>query len=132
MDISCKALGQKIENVVEQVLREHLAECQTAAAGAVQEAFLRATTARKPGVSRRAKGRRRAPSRRRSREEVAALEECLYEAVCARPGEKMAVLAEVVGATVRELNRPALVLRRRGLVRSVGQRHATRYFPIGQ
>jgi hypothetical protein len=63
---------------------------------------------------------------------VAAPEERFYAAVCAHPGEGMSVLAGIVGATARELNRPAVVLRRRGLVRSVGQRHATRYFPINQ
>lgn len=42
----------------------------------------------------------------------------------------MAVLAPRVGATPRELNRPALLLRRTGRVRSVGQRQATRYFPM--
>jgi hypothetical protein len=60
------------------------------------------------------------------------LEERLYRAVCAHPGETMAVLAQAVGATARELNRPATLLRRDGRVRSVGQRSSTRYFPMGE
>jgi len=42
------------------------------------------------------------------------------------------VIAPTVGATPRELRRPSLLLRRAGRVRSVGQRHATRYFPTGE
>jgi hypothetical protein len=44
----------------------------------------------------------------------------------------MAVIAQAVGAPARELNRPAIVLRREGRVRSVGQRGSTRYFPMGE
>jgi hypothetical protein len=42
----------------------------------------------------------------------------------------MAVLAPVVGASPRELGRPMAVLKAAGRVRSVGQRHMTRYFPM--
>ena len=66
---------------------------------------------------------------RRASAEVAALGERLYEAVCAQPGETMSVLAPELGKTPRELHRPMMVLRRAGRVRSVGQRHQTRYFP---
>ncbi len=41
----------------------------------------------------------------------------------------MAVLAPAVGATPRELHRPMATLKRDGRVRSVGQRHQTRYYP---
>jgi hypothetical protein len=43
----------------------------------------------------------------------------------------MAVIAPAVGVTGRELNLPATRLRRKGRVRSVGQRQHTRYFPMG-
>jgi uncharacterized coiled-coil protein SlyX len=56
----------------------------------------------------------------------------LYAAVCERPGETMSVLAPIVGATARELNRPATRLRQAGRIRSVGTRHATRYFPMAE
>ena len=68
-------------------------------------------------------GRRRGPA------EMAALGERLYEAVCAQPGETMSVLAPEIGKTPRELQRPMLALKRAGRVRSVGQRHQTRYYP---
>jgi hypothetical protein len=61
---------------------------------------------------------------------MAGLSERLYAAVCANPGALMTVLATHVGATPRELNRPALILKRAGRVRSVGQRAHTRYFPM--
>ncbi len=61
---------------------------------------------------------------------MASLSKRLYEAVCASPGVAMTVLAAHIGATPRALNRPALILKRAGRVRSVGQRHATRYFPM--
>jgi hypothetical protein len=61
---------------------------------------------------------------------MAGLSERLYAAVCAHPGAVMTVLAAHVGATPRELNRPALILKRAGRVRSVGQRAHTRYFPM--
>ena len=61
---------------------------------------------------------------------MSALSERLYAAICAHPGAAMCVLAAEVGATARELNRPATQLRRAGRVRSVGQRQSTRYFPM--
>ena len=76
--------------------------------------------------------RPRPPSRRRSPEEIAALGERLYEAICRHPGETMAVIAPVVGASPGELRRPSVLLRREGRVRSVGQRHAMRYFPLDE
>ncbi len=69
---------------------------------------------------------------RRAADEIGSLSERLYEAVCRTPGETMAVIAPVVGATARELNRPMLRLKQAGRVRSVGTRHATRYFPMAR
>jgi hypothetical protein len=62
-------------------------------------------------------------------DEVSAVAERLYRAVCAHPGESMAVLADELGAPARELHRPMALLKQAGRVRSVGQRHQTRYFP---
>lgn len=42
----------------------------------------------------------------------------------------MTTLAAAVGASARELSRPVQLLKRSGRIRSVGQRQATRYFPI--
>jgi hypothetical protein len=67
--------------------------------------------------------------KRRRSAEVSELGERLYRAVCAHPGEGMAALAGELGASARELHRPMALLKQAGRVRSVGQRHQTRYFP---
>ncbi len=132
MTTSTESLERKIASAVEQVLREHLAECEMAAARAMREAFRRASQpSSKPGP-RAKRTRTRPPPRRRTPEEMTDFEERLYAAICAHPGETMAVIAPAVGATARELNRPAVALRSAGRVRSVGQRGATRYFPMGE
>jgi len=61
---------------------------------------------------------------------VLALADRLYEAVRAQPGETIAVIAAHVGETPGALHRPMLHLRTAGRVRSAGQRHGTRYFPM--
>ena len=63
---------------------------------------------------------------------MAALGERLYRAVCEHPGESMARLSGELGASARELHRPMALLKRAGRVRSVGERHATRYFPMAK
>jgi hypothetical protein len=121
---SHRSLDQRIEELV----REHIATVQRSAREAVDRAFAgtagAAAAARRP-VKRAAVqgGKRRAPT------EMSAAVERLYRAVCARPGESMAVLADELGAPARELLRPMSLLRQAGRVRSVGQRHQTRYFP---
>ena len=133
MTITTTSLEQKIESAVEQLVREHLAACEAAAAVAVRAAFQRASkSAPNPAPKPSRRKSARAPSPRRSREQITALEERLYEAIRSHPGETMAVIAPAVGATGRELNLPATRLRREGRVRSVGQRQHTRYFPMGE
>ena len=129
MTTTTKTLEQKIQAAVEELVREHLAACEAAAAVAVRAAFERASrTSSKPSPRKSA----RTPAPRRSREKMAALEERLCEAIRRHPGETMAVISPAVGATARELNRPATSLRRKGRVRSIGQRQYTRYFPMGE
>ena len=112
---------------IEQVVHEHIAASQTVASAAVERSF--GTAAGKTGKTPPA-SRPRKSVRRRSRDEMAALGEQLYQAVCAKPGEGMVALAADVGAIPRELNRPMAQLKDAGKVRSVGQRHLTRYFPL--
>jgi len=118
-----ETLGERVE----QLVREHIAVIHKTAAEAVERAFSSASSSPRTKTARpttRSIGRRRAPA------EVAALGERLYEALCARPGETMSVLAPELGATPRELHRPMMVLKRAGRIRSVGQRHQSRYFPM--
>jgi DNA gyrase/topoisomerase IV subunit B len=129
MTTTTKSLEQKIQAAVEQLVREHLAACEAAASVAVRAAFERAS---QPASKPSPKKSTRALARRRSPEELTALQERLYEAVRRHPGETMAVIGPVVGATAQELERPVIRLRQQGRVRSVGRRQATRYFPMGE
>lgn len=117
---------KNLEAEIEQVVRKHVAAYHAAASAAVERAFALASSPRAPKSS----AKRRAAGRRRPPDEVAALAERLYEAVCAHPGETMAVIAPHVGESARALNRPMTHLKRAGRVRSAGQRHMTRYFPL--
>lgn len=115
-----------LETAIERLVREHVEALHTAATSAVERAF---SNARSSGL-RAAPTTRRASGNRRASDEVAALAEQLYAAVCANPGTGMTKLASLLGTSPRVLNRPALQLRRTGRLRSVGQRQATRYFPM--
>jgi hypothetical protein len=109
---------------IERLVREHLAAQHRAVAAAVERAFAGAGARSKVASVRSPAGTRRAAT------EVSALAERLYEAVRARPGETMSVIAASVGQTPRALHRPMSHLKREGRVRSAGQRHGTRYFPM--
>jgi hypothetical protein len=119
-----------LDQRIEQLVREHVAAVHRSAREAMDRAFAGAGggTARKPAqavaeTTATKGGKRRAPA------EVSALGERLYRAVCARPGEGMVILAGELGASARELHLPMALLKQAGRVRSVGQRHQTRYFP---
>jgi len=118
---------------IEHLVRDYISTIRIAAQGAIE----RAVAASVGGVASPSAKKRppsEAPSSgqgaRRPSEEIGALSERFYEALCRSPGEKMAVLAPMIGATARDLNRPMLVLKRAGRIRSVGTKHATRYFPM--
>lgn len=117
-----------LEVQIEALVREHMAAVRRAAQTAVERALGRAPVGGTKAGTTRAPGRQAGP--RRASEEVAALGDRLYAAICAHPGAAMTKLAAEVGATPRELNRPVIQLKRAGRVRSVGQRQGTRYFPM--
>lgn len=118
--------NQILSEQIERLVREHIEGIRRAAAAAVERGFSSASARPR---SKAASAPTRTMGRRRASAEVSALGELLYEAVCAQPGERMSVLASELGKTPRELHRPMMVLKRAGRVRSVGQRHQTRYFP---
>ena len=121
---STEGLAQRIE----QLVQEHMTACRRAAEKALEHGFGTAISAKgnpKPARQKRTAKR----SERRSREDIAAQGEQLYQEICGKPGETMAVLAGHLGTSARELNRPIVQLKRAGRVRSVGQRNLTRYFP---
>ena len=117
---------ERLEQQIEQLIREHLAECARRAMLAVERGF----AAAKRSAPRRVETARRTTGQRRNAEELDVLAERLAAAVSAKPGTTMVVLASEVGATVRDLERPAKRLKKAGRVRTVGERNATRYFPL--
>jgi len=125
---------QDLCNRIEHLVEEYISATRAAAHAALNRAFATGTTSparpsrsASPGPSSRSR-----TGARRAADEIGALSERLYEAVCRTPGEKMEIIAPVVGATARELNRPMLRLKQAGRIRSVGTRHATRYFPMAR
>ena len=122
--------SKSLETQIEELIRGHIAASRRAATAAVERAFGPAASV---GARERllpAPPARRATGRRRTGDEVVALAERLYEVVCAHPGALMITLADQMGMSSSELNRPATVLRQRGRVRSVGRRQGTRYYPM--
>lgn len=119
--------AQDLVRQIEDLIADFLAGHRAAASAAVQRAFASAPSVGRP------RAQRKTPTEiapRRSPDEVTALSDRLYAAICTKPGEAMVVLAPVVGATPRALNLPATRLKRAGRIRTVGQRQATRYFPM--
>src|SRR5450759_4096360 len=94
---SAQDLGQSIE----QLIQEHIAAIRMCAQEAVVRAFASAASAR----TGRARRSRSTPGKKRASAEIVALGERFYQAVCAKPGETMVVLATEVGASARELHR---------------------------
>jgi hypothetical protein len=118
---------------IEHLVREYISTIRIAAQGAVERAVAASVGGGGVASAKRRQPSAAAPSRqgaRRPSDEIGSLSERFYEALCRSPGEKMTVLAPIVGATSRELNRPVLLLKRAGRIRSVGVKHATRYFPM--
>lgn len=123
---------------IERLVREYTSTIRVTAQAAVERAFCAGIGARaatsltqRRSVATLSAGPSR-PGKRRAADEIGTLGERLYEALCGAPGETMTVLAPIVGATARELHRPMTMLKRAGRIRSVGTRHATRYFPMAR
>jgi hypothetical protein len=126
---------QELCKRIEHLVEEYISATRVAARAAVDRAFATAATPSakpsRPTTTAPAPARSRGGARRAA-DEIGTLSERLYEAVYRMPGETMTVIAPTVGATARELNRPMLRLKQAGRVRSVGTRHATRYFPMAR
>src|SRR5262245_47843581 len=119
--------GPELAEQIEKLVGGFIAASRSAASAAVERAFAVADGNR--GHARRSASgsRKRKSSTRRSPEEMAALSERLYDAICAKPGEKMTVLAASVGVAPREMLVPSAKLKRACRIRSVGQKQQTRY-----
>jgi hypothetical protein len=119
---------EQLSRRIEQLIHEHIVASERAAADAIARAFARASASGR--VARVASGPAGRERKRRASGEIAALGQRLYQAVCDKPGETMAVLAADVGMLPSQLQLPMAQLREAGQVRTVGQRHLTRYFPL--
>lgn len=136
---STQLLGQQIEALVRAHVTAHQVELTASVTAAVMRGF--ASVENKP-VSQRPQTKspskhaqsqktisRSKHTQARTPEELAALSEAFYSAVCDKPGETMLVLAAQIGATTRQLKVPVLKLKQAGRVHSVGGQAKTRYFP---
>ena len=112
---------ETLETKIERLVREYLVAQQVAARAAVERAF--SVAAPEQTAPRRV-------AKYRSRAEVAQLAERVFEAVCSSPGETMTVIAARVGEAAGVLKQPMMRLKEAGRVRSAGERHFTRYFPM--
>ena len=117
---------QDLAEQLEVLVTEYIAEGHRAAQQALERAFSASATKSKRPASKTPK---RSTGPHRSPKQIAELGERLYELVCAQPGESMVVFAAELGESVCALQRPMFRLKRAGRVRTVGQRHQTRYFP---
>src|SRR5260370_360575 len=104
---------------IERLVREHIAAIHASARAAIGRAFTSTVAA---GPKARAGRVKRATGQKRASTDIAALGERFYDAVSAKPGETMVVLAREVGASASELHRSVTLLRRAGRVRAVGHR----------
>ena len=119
-----------LEAAIESLVASYLGEVRVAAQRAVERGFAQpALAARSTKNARSQPTTRAAGTTPRSPSELAAISQALDKLVRARPGELMAVLAAEMGTTASALYGPMAKLRAAGRVRSVGQRHLTRYFP---
>lgn len=102
---------------------------------AAQQAVARATVERVASAHSSSSGTRTraAPPQTTMARRTAAELETVCDALCARvraqPGMSMVELAEQMNAEVRSLQRPMAKLKSASRVRSVGERHLTRYYP---
>jgi hypothetical protein len=125
---------EQLADAIESLVASYMDEVRLAAQRAVERSLTRGAVSRPPSKapSNGSEGRRAASSSRtarRSRTELDEACEQLCKLVRGRPGESMVTLAGEMGMPMSTLQRPMAKLRADGRVRSVGERHLTRYFP---
>ena len=118
-----------LEMQIEELVRGHVAALRASVTVAVERAFERSST-RVVKASRSTTSVERSTAKRRQAHEMDAMAERLYAVICAHPGSAMTLLSAEIGASPKELHRPAQRLKKAGRVRTIGQRHGMRYFPL--
>jgi hypothetical protein len=121
---------EQLANAIESLVASYVDEVRQVAQQALARALCRPAAGHRPskGSAARTPIPKRATKRRTAAELDKACEQ-LCALVQARPGESIVRLAEEVGEPTGALQRPMAKLRAEGRVRSVGERHLTRYFP---
>jgi hypothetical protein len=120
---------KELAGAIESLIGSYMAGVREAAQQAVERATVRFAAARPTRGGRTGSSIPPASANRRTAAELAGVCDALYEVVRTHPGASMVTLAEKMGAEMRILQRPMATLRATGRVRSVGQRHLTRYYP---
>jgi len=119
---------EQLAKAIEDLIGAYVDAGRQAACSAVDRSFARPIV-RSAEQRRRHRAPEQTPGRRRTAGELEALAEQLYALVREHAGESMATFAEQLGARAADLHLPMKKLKADGRVRSVGQRHRTRYFP---
>jgi hypothetical protein len=121
---------EQLANAIESLVASYVDEVRQAAQQALERALSRAAAGRRStkGSGDRPAARSLTTKRRTAAQLNEACEQ-LCALVRARPGESIAALAAEMGTSPGALQCPMAKLRAEGRVRSVGERHLTRYFP---
>jgi hypothetical protein len=120
---------EELSTQIEHVVRGYLTEVQRAAQEAVARAFAAAAAPARTKPRAGARTTRPGSSRRRTADELARLQDELEALVRQHPGAAVTTFVAELQVPLRELERPMTLLKRAGRVRTVGERHLTRYFP---
>lgn len=118
------------EESIEQLVREQVAAIRARVEAALKRGLGEPVAARPKVAPKVEKLRLRRTSRgRRTEQEIAAMTERLYVAVCAAPGSTMLQLATQLSMEPKELRVAVAWLQKQERVRRVGIHQHTRYFP---
>lgn len=123
----------ELGHAIETLVASYIGSVREAAEGAVARGLAKAD---EPKAKRRSSPAARASiatsrsmGARRTATELSQVCDALCERIGAQPGASMVELAEQMGTDVRSLQGPMAKLKATGRVRTVGQRHLTRYYP---
>ena len=121
----------ELADAIESLVASYLESVRNGAQQAVERAIGKtvAPTRGARAAARRATGTSQSPTARRTATELKEVCDAVCERVGAQPGASMVELAEQMGVDTQSLQRPMAKLKAAGRVRSVGQRHLTRYYP---
>ncbi|RMG14034.1 MAG: hypothetical protein D6729_14320 [Deltaproteobacteria bacterium] len=138
------ALDKKIDALIQDFASELNALVREAALEAVREALgessggpaksgraMRRGRSRSTASKKAAKATRRASKRpgKRSPRQINSMMARILKVIETSPGQSIAEIAKALGAQTRDLTLPMRKLKAEGLIRTQGQKRATRYYP---